>query len=890
MYTKQKSLKTTTNSLALKVTMQDASPLVLFGKKAWQVYVRLLARQARKPGLRRVYALTCLLILVGTTCFWAVLSARLQAHNADQLSDPYLFSSLHTFHAAVFPSAHTFLIKWPLFLLVATFGVINMSLLVVTVGLTLVTVLCFVFVLYKIDRRPLVFGTVCLALSLAFLLIPAQAYPGGLLPVNMAMLTTRNLEYVVYLLALVCFAKTGRLRSWNFVFGVVLLALLIASDKLFAVLSVGGALLAIGVYALRRNKELVKQISIWLVGSLFAVIAATTLLTLIDKTGFTHISGAAASPYGVTHGSKNLVLGISYAALSLLTNAGANPVYDNRLLGDLPGSLVHRLWSLTSFVYVVALCVFLYTLWAGWSLLRRSLSGPKQKTSFGVASVLAYQLMWSSVAAAGVFVLSNHYYAVDSRYLTIVLFALAVSTVVWLRSKQWRWPEDLLFIGSTLVVAIIIALGVAARISDQQNQALIMLEQRNTLVAQTLKHHKVDVLVGDYWRVLPVKKASAGAIRALPLATCTQPTAALTSGAWQPDLKKHSFAYLITLDGNTLTNFPQCTLAQVAATYGQPNAIQVITGTPTHPAEALLFYDQGAHPGQTSKVLTPILPIGLSDLQDTDCGDSTVMNVVAHEDDDLLFLSPDLLHDVQSHKCVRTVFLTAGDSGYGKFYWLSRQLGAEAAYSTMLGDKTPAWNQQIVTLAPHEYLTIATPRDHPNVSLIFFNLPDGGLQGQGFASSDHQSLASLFAGDLSKITSVDGVSTYNSNQLTVALTALMNVYTPSVVHTQADVVDDTYPDHSDHIATGLYVTAAARMYAQQQFGDPGVVPLVFYIGYPIHGYQDNLLPDDVIQKEAAFLAYAEHDGGVCHSIDQCAETPTYSAYIPRQYTEDASQP
>lgn len=59
------------------------------------------------------------------------------------------------------------------------------------------------------------------------------------------------------------------------------------------------------------------------------------------------------------------------------------------------------------------------------------------------------------------------------------------------------------------------------------------------------------------------------------------------------------------------------------------------------------------------------------------------MNVVAHQDDDLLFRSPDLLHDVQAHRCVRAVFVTAGDAGRDSAYWTGRETGARAAYAQM---------------------------------------------------------------------------------------------------------------------------------------------------------------------------------------------------------------
>src|SRR5436190_970630 len=41
-----------------------------------------------------------------------------------------------------------------------------------------------------------------------------------------------------------------------------------------------------------------------------------------------------------------------------------------------------------------------------------------------------------------------------------------------------------------------------------------------------------------------------------------------------------------------------------------------------------------------------------------DCPAGATMNIVAHPDDDLLFQSPDVLHDVQSGKCVRTVYVS----------------------------------------------------------------------------------------------------------------------------------------------------------------------------------------------------------------------------------------
>ena len=43
------------------------------------------------------------------------------------------------------------------------------------------------------------------------------------------------------------------------------------------------------------------------------------------------------------------------------------------------------------------------------------------------------------------------------------------------------------------------------------------------------------------------------------------------------------------------------------------------------------------------------------------------MQIVAHEDDDLLFMNPDLEHAIDAGSCVRTIYVTAGDAGTHTF-------------------------------------------------------------------------------------------------------------------------------------------------------------------------------------------------------------------------------
>ncbi len=144
-----------------------------------------------------------------------------------------------------------------------------------------------------------------------------------------------------------------------------------------------------------------------------------------------------------------------------------------------------------------------------------------------------------------------------------------------------------------------------------------------------MTHHPVDVLVGDYWRVVPIKQAASQSLTVLPLGSCTQPRNTLSSLAWQPNLAHHSFAYLLSLDPS-LTDFPRCTLNQIIQTYGRPNSSTLIAGSLSHPKELLLFYDHGIRKSAPKTTPSPppstVLPIALNQLSNTSCAGPTVMN------------------------------------------------------------------------------------------------------------------------------------------------------------------------------------------------------------------------------------------------------------------------
>jgi LmbE family N-acetylglucosaminyl deacetylase len=847
---------------------------------------RRLSRYVSRPKFGKYYLLLCLIALLLTTVFWTVLGTRLQQNNADQLVNAYLFQNGATFHGAAFPGQHSFLLKWPLFYLVKLLGYSPASFIGVTLATVLVTIALFIFILSRIERRPLVLGTLCLLLASVLLMVPAQPYAGALLPVNMAMLTTRNLEYVLYIAGIFYVVTAKHFRSKQFLAAVALLAVLFASDKLFFDLSLSGALLALLVYSLRGRWKLVSLSARWLVASLCAVLGAVISIAFINHAHITHVTNDTAGPYGLTASPKALALGVIYALSGLLTNFGANPAYNAPTLRHIPDTLFHNLLTVGGPAYVFNLLFFMAALIVGVRFLLGTFGLSKSKVSeTHAASRLSIILAWASIAAIGLFIVTNHYYRVDARYLTIYLFALFVMLATWFRGRRLD-PEFLVCGLPFIALSIICGVFASAQTYNTQQQAFATVQHRNMLVAQVIARHHVSVLAGDYWRVLPIKLLDDSRQTVLPLAQCTQPRPVLTSQAWQLDLHRASFAYLLTLDGN-LTDYPDCSLRQIDDAYGAPNSSVLIDGSLLHPKELLLFYDKGINQSSSKttaavQTTSTILPIALSDVAHTSCSVPAVINIVAHQDDDLLFMNPDILHDITAGYCVRTIYLTAGDAGGDKQYWLSRELGSEAAYSEMTGANS-VWIQQIVRLPGGQFVTIANPQDNNKISLIFMHLPDGNLHGQGFSASNYESLAKLAAGNVSRLHTVDHQSSYSANQLTVALVDLLHTYQPAEIRTQSNYAGDRYTDHSDHRTTGQFVTQAYHMYESEQYGGYVTIPLTYYIGYPIRQFAPDVSGQDLTAKDNAFIAYAHFDGSVCATLAICQQTPTYASYLVRQY-------
>ena len=417
----------------------------------------------------------------------------------------------------------------------------------------------------------------------------------------------------------------------------------------------------------------------------------------------------------------------------------------------------------------------------------------------------------------------------------------------------------------------------------KNSEISVSFSSDNKTIESIISQRPITTLVGNFNQTNLFKKQYPKSVEVLPLLSCNQPIKSLANTNWRQQLKTENFAYIFSTQPGK-DGFTNCSLAETETIYGVPNSKVLVSGTLLKPSEDLLFYNHAVQKKvvlkKSNPLLTPnIIPLPISVLMAPTCSGTTTMLVVAHEDDDLLFMNPDLVNQIQSGNCVRSLFLTAGDDGGSAFYWLGRQEGSEAAYAAMLGINN-SWIEKTVELTPTEFITLATPIGNTKISLVFFHLPDGNLQGQGFKDTDYQSLHKLYTGTSSTINSVDGQSSYTSTELTSAIQTLMNFYKPTQIWTQSSYIDSS-PDHSDHATTGKFTTQALNNYNQQTTQS---IPVTYYLGYQMNSLPSNVTGVDSINKQLIFKQYAEFDKNICATQTYCQNISTYKNYFSREYT------
>ena len=258
-------------------------------------------------------------------------------------------------------------------------------------------------------------------------------------------------------------------------------------------------------------------------------------------------------------------------------------------------------------------------------------------------------------------------------------------------------------------------------------------------------------------------------------------------------------------------------------------------------------------------------------------GTCTDLYVVAHEDDDLLFMNPDLAADLAGGHRVIVVYVTAGELSDPSTasYWQGRERGMLAAYGALVtGDPVayhdandPLWTAATETI---DGLTFVTDRASA-AELVFLRLGDFQTQclwedvGGCSTLDAHppappylaatKGTAELPAQQVTREQLIDvlGELAIEEHATTIGTLDSTNIYFDAL-----GPAGDGYHEYWDHYFTALFATAAAGR-AQAELGG---LTLRSYRGYTISREPPDLTPEQACGKLDTFAHYAIYDTAI----------------------------
>ena len=245
------------------------------------------------------------------------------------------------------------------------------------------------------------------------------------------------------------------------------------------------------------------------------------------------------------------------------------------------------------------------------------------------------------------------------------------------------------------------------------------------------------------------------------------------------------------------------------------------------------------------------------------CATSEV-SFVAHQDDDILFMNPDIGDSIRAGHCVETVFITGGEwngvpgSMTREQYAASRDEGTRAAYAAMAGVAN-VWIRRATQINGRN-IEEATLTGAPTVKLLYLSIRDGN------DDADPGSLQGLYQSTRSSITTLVPTGspagivpvTYTKASLAQTALAIMTAYRATVLRTQDYAPNVQLGDnHPDHIFGALFAMEAAKSY--RGVDNNLHVTWQAYRDYNIASSPVSLSSAQINQKTAVLSAYKAHD-------------------------------
>jgi hypothetical protein len=223
------------------------------------------------------------------------------------------------------------------------------------------------------------------------------------------------------------------------------------------------------------------------------------------------------------------------------------------------------------------------------------------------------------------------------------------------------------------------------------------------------------------------------------------------------------------------------------------------------------------------------------------------LNIVAHPDDDLLFLNPHIAQDMQQGHDVYIVYLTMGDDGNDQAYVSRRMDAVHNAYNEMLNGG----------------------------QADFFMFP---IRSSSYRNGDKWGeLYQLYADAAYQTKPVGEWQSFRLRDVRSILLNIYNEFQPAIIRAQDllgtySIEPTTKPlDHVDHVFGARIV--------DDTFASIARCPIEYYLGYPMREQVSNLDADAIAFKTKMWRAYQAIDTSVAGEIWDDALSRCYRRHL-----------
>ncbi|MFF1413974.1 PIG-L family deacetylase [Streptomyces sp. NPDC058289] len=277
----------------------------------------------------------------------------------------------------------------------------------------------------------------------------------------------------------------------------------------------------------------------------------------------------------------------------------------------------------------------------------------------------------------------------------------------------------------------------------------------------------------------------------------------------------------------------------------------------------------------------------------------SVVQIVAHPDDDLFFMNPDLSRSLLSGTPLTTLYLTSGEAdgrneahgGSAKdpeqpadrgHYAEARQNGIRSAYAQMAtGDRSSPWRRTVIPTAGGGHAELDVLMAKPQVNLVWLQMREARAP----VADTPDSLRGLWNGRIPALspqltagTPVTQPSTYTKDQVIAAISGVLELYKPTTIRMQ-DPSPGRYldsgrlTDHQDHMYAARFAQAGAASYAARvPVGQRPRFTVQSYLGYHNSTLPHTLDPQTAETKIGYLKTYAWHDKqNYCGSRSGCGD-------------------